>query len=45
MQVKIVSLFYSRGKKEFLKKLCFVRSRGTFSEFREKCLMFGEGTN
>ena len=45
MQVQIVSLFYSRGKKEFLKKSCFVRSWGIFSEFREKYLMFGEGTN
>ena len=38
-------LFHSiivEGKKEFLKKSCFVRSWGIFSEFREKYLVFGE---
>ena len=37
--------FIVDGKKEFLKKSCFVQSWGIFSEFREKHLMFGEGTN
>ena len=39
-------LFYSfivEGKKEFLKKSCFVRSWGIFSEFRAKYLVFGPG--
>ena len=31
--------------KEFFKKSCFVQSWGIFSEFREKCLVFGEGTS
>ena len=37
--------FIVEGKKEFLKKSCFVQSWRIFSEFREKCLMFGERTN
>ena len=40
--IQIVPLFYSRGEKEFLKKLCFVRSWEIFSEFREKYLVFSE---
>ena len=43
--VQIVILFYSRGEKKFLKKSCFVESWGIFSEFREKYLVFGEGTS
>ena len=35
--------FIVEGKKEFLRKSCFVRSRGIFSEFREKNLVFNEG--
>ena len=30
-------------EKEFLKKSCFVRSWGIFSEFRAKYLVFGPG--
>ena len=37
--------FIVEGKKEFLKKSCFVRSWGKFSEFREKYLVLGEGTS
>ena len=37
--------FIVEGEKEFLKKSCFVRSWGIFSEFRERYLMFGEGTD
>ena len=39
-------LFHSfkvEGKKELLKKSCFVRSWGIFSEFRAKYLVFGPG--
>ena len=41
-------LFYSfivKWKKEFLKKSWFARSWVIFSDFREKYLMSGEGTN
>ena len=37
--------FIVEGKKEFFKKSCFVQSWRIFSEFREKCLVFGERTN
>ena len=37
--------FIVEGKKEFLKKSCFVRSWGIFSEFREKYLVFSEGAS
>ena len=37
--------FIVEEKKEFFKNSCFVQSWGIFSEFREKYLMFGEGTN
>ena len=37
--------FIVEGKKEFLKKSCFVQSWGIFSEFRTQYLVFGEGTN
>ena len=37
--------FIVEGKKEFLKKSCFVRSWGIFSEFRAKYLVVGGGTN
>ena len=43
--VQIVPLFYSRGEKKVFKKSCFVGSWGIFSEFREKYLVFGEGTS
>ena len=33
------------GEKELLKKSCAVRSRGIFSEFRAKYLVFGDGTD
>ena len=45
MRDQIVPLIYSRGEKGVLKKPCFVRSWGTFSEFRPKYLVFGEGTS
>ena len=35
--------FVVEGEKEFLKKTCFVRSWGIFSEFRAKYLVFGPG--
>ena len=37
--------FIDEEKKEFLKKSYFVRSWGIFSVFREKYLVFGEGTS
>ena len=37
--------FIVEGKKEFFKKIMFVRGRGIFSGFRKKYLVFGEGTN
>ena len=37
--------FMVEGKKEFVKKSCFVQSWAIFSEFRAKYLEFGEGTN
>ena len=45
MRSRLFHSFIAEGKKEFLKKSCFVRSWEIFSEFREKYLMFGEGTN
>ena len=42
---RLFHYFIVEWKKEFLKKSCFVRSWGILSEFREKYLMFGEGTN
>ena len=42
---RLFHFFIVEGKKEFLKKSCFVQSWGIFSEFPEKYLMFGEGTN
>ena len=42
---RLLHSFIVEGKKEFLKKSCFARSWGIFSEFREKYLIFGEGTN
>ena len=42
---RLFHYFIVEGKKEFLKNSCFVRSWGIFSEFREKYLVFGEGTN
>ena len=37
--------FIVEEKKQFLKKSCFVRSWGIFSEFREKYLVFGKATS
>ena len=37
--------FIVEGKKEFLKTSYFVQSWGIFSEFRERYLVFGEGTS
>ena len=48
MWVQIVRFFHSfivEGKMEFLQKSCFEQSWGIFSQFCEKYLMFGEGTN
>ena len=37
--------FMVEGKKEFVKKSCFVQSWAIFSEFWAKYLEFDEGTN
>ena len=42
---RLFHYFTVERKKEFLKKSCFVRSWGIFSGFREKYLVFGEGTS
>ena len=42
---RLFHFFIVEGKKEFLKKSYFVRSWGIFSGFREKYLVFGEGTS
>ena len=45
MRVQIIPLCYSREEKGVFKKVMFCTKLGIFSEFPQKYLMFGEGTN